>query len=393
MLLCLNLIPTQAIADNLTHKQHVMQQLQSTAAENARTLTSEQQKALSIQATIDNYQTIIDQLGSQIHANKQQVGAAESKLKQIQAKLSNIEKELAKANQDCKRLMLAIYEDGGVPYIEVLLGATSFGDLISRLNSLVILTKSEHNIENRNVALQVNMTHAKQEQAATYQTLLDKKSQLQSLQQMDKGIQKQKKIALADSNSRIQGASSKQNLLNAQIQMTQSQIDEMRKQISESVSILSTSAADVTEPELRYHNISPQALYDFVRSHNSTFTLGDIETICQAAQKYDVNPALLIAITGQEQAFVPPGPDAARIRNNPFNVFYSWRVYNTNLSDAANIAANTLRHKLSVLPPSGENAILWINDPLNPWGIYATNPNWAIGVVAFFHDIVMRVGG
>jgi len=54
------------------------------------------------------------------------------------------------------------------------------------------------------------------------------------------------------------------------------------------------------------------------------------------------------------------------------------------LADAAQIAANSMRLKLSTPAPSGEDATAWINDPRNPEDLYATDPHWADGVRAIF---------
>lgn len=148
----------------------------------------------------------------------------------------------------------------------------------------------------------------------------------------------------------------------------------------------------VTLAQMHYRSVNPTVLYNYVHQQGSIFTLSDIQTIVDAAQNYNINPALMVAITGQEESFVPASwPDASKIRNNPFNVYVSWQQYNTNLADAANIAANTLSHKLITPPPQGENPIAWINDPMNPWGIYAQDTNWSYGVDDIFHTLTAYI--
>jgi hypothetical protein len=60
------------------------------------------------------------------------------------------------------------------------------------------------------------------------------------------------------------------------------------------------------------------------------------------------------------------------------------------LAGPAKIAANALRHKLSVSPPAEEDVITWINDPRNP-GTYTTDINWSYGVKQFFADIMSTI--
>lgn len=153
------------------------------------------------------------------------------------------------------------------------------------------------------------------------------------------------------------------------------------------------SFAPVSEPYLRYEPINVTKLYSFLSSGGSAFSLSDLNTIIQAARAAGVNPLLLVAITGQEESFVPRSwPAAAKILNNPFNVNVSWQNYNTNLANAAQIAANSVRLKLATPPPAGEDAISWINDPRNPDGLYATDRNWADGVRAIFWSLQDQFG-
>lgn len=386
-LLCL-LTPQYSWADTLSNAQNLMQQLQSQAAKNAANLSSEQQRAQKIQTMVNGYQGLIDQVNAEISTNKKDLDTTQVKLTDAQNKLSAMVSQLVKIDADYRQMIVVLYENGGVPYLQVLFGATSFSDLLSRASSLALITEKEHELGNQVISMHADLVSEERQEGVIKQSLLEKKTKLQSLQQLDIGLQNQQKMALTQANKRIQIDVAKQNSIGTQIQLTQEQINQMEQQISENEMILSTNAAPVNEPELRYQNIQSVSLYNYVHAHDSTFTLQDIQMICNAAQHYDISSALLIAITGQEQSFDPPGPDAIRIKNNPFNVFYSWQVYNTNLSDASNIAANTVRHKLSSPPPQGETPISWMNDPRNPWGIYATDPNWAYGVSNIFNSIM-----
>ncbi|WP_166241049.1 glucosaminidase domain-containing protein [Paenibacillus turpanensis] len=110
-----------------------------------------------------------------------------------------------------------------------------------------------------------------------------------------------------------------------------------------------------------------------------------ISAIIQAAEKHDLHPLLLFAITGQEQGFVPSGhKQAKQIANNPFNVFGSWERYSTTIEDSAHIAAKLIV-KLSKDRPAGSDPIQWINHT------YAEDPNWWKGVTWLFEDMKREV--
>ncbi len=144
---------------------------------------------------------------------------------------------------------------------------------------------------------------------------------------------------------------------------------------------------DVLPDDLKYIEINIDNLKKWLNTRNSI--LADepyTSAIINAAREYDVNPILMFAIVGQEQSFVPrTGKNAVKIANNPFNVYHSWYEYNTNVSNSAKIAANTIV-KLSKDRPESVNPLAWINLRGGTGG-YAEDPNWWIGVSKIFNQI------
>lgn len=147
--------------------------------------------------------------------------------------------------------------------------------------------------------------------------------------------------------------------------------------------------ADAGMPkELRYTNIDEVAVKEYLRSRDSLLVDEPyFSAIVVSARKYDVNPLLMFAITGQEQGFVPrDGKNAKRIANNPFNVFHSWQEYNTDIADSSAIAAKLIA-KLGASRPEGEEPFAWLNR------IYAEDPAWADGVRQLFDKLAHLPSG
>jgi hypothetical protein len=134
---------------------------------------------------------------------------------------------------------------------------------------------------------------------------------------------------------------------------------------------------------LQYKVINLEALKAWLKEKDST--LADetyFNSIHMTAKAYDINPLLMFAIAGQEQAFVPKtSDDADAMANNPFNVFGSWETYNTDIDDASSIAAQTILN-LSKDCPENEDPIKWINKK------YAEDQNWHIGVTKIYTQLV-----
>lgn len=140
---------------------------------------------------------------------------------------------------------------------------------------------------------------------------------------------------------------------------------------------------DVGLPDfLRYADINGDAVKSYMKSRDALLAEEPyFGAIVASAKKHGIHPLLLLAITGQEQGFVPKtNKNAKRIANNPFNVFHSWQEYNTNISDSSDIAARTLA-KLADGRPEGEDAFDWFNET------YAEDDQWAKGVRTLFAQL------
>lgn len=104
--------------------------------------------------------------------------------------------------------------------------------------------------------------------------------------------------------------------------------------------------------------------------------------IIHEAYLNDIDPLLLFAIIGQEQAFVQDNSDySAKILNNPYNVYHSWMEYNTTLRDSTQIAINTIKNRLDNAPYSA-SAFKWLNTT------YAEDTNWHTGVRLIYAHLV-----
>lgn len=88
-------------------------------------------------------QTRLDELQAQLNGTKAKMKTTQAELDRLQAELSQKQKELDAAFKELKRLALILnkrasnfYESSGISYLEVLLSAKSFPDLIHRADYL-----------------------------------------------------------------------------------------------------------------------------------------------------------------------------------------------------------------------------------------------------------------
>lgn len=133
---------------------------------------------------------------------------------------------------------------------------------------------------------------------------------------------------------------------------------------------------------LMYKNVNITNLKEFLNSKNSLLVEEPyFTTILSVSKDFNLNPLVMFAITGQEQSFVPKTDENAnKIANNPFNVFCSWKKYNTSIKDAASIAARTLVN-LCKNKPTNMDAFTWINQK------YSEDENWSKAVRSIFKEL------
>lgn len=138
--------------------------------------------------------------------------------------------------------------------------------------------------------------------------------------------------------------------------------------------------------DLQYREVDTARLAEYLNGKNSLLAETKyMEPIIAAAEEFGIDPLLLFAITGQEQAFVPRTHKKAKeIVNNPFNVFHSWEEYNTTITQSARIAARTIVNS-SKNRPDEIDAFTWINRR------YAEDPLWADGVRSIWSSMSKRI--
>jgi hypothetical protein len=131
--------------------------------------------------------------------------------------------------------------------------------------------------------------------------------------------------------------------------------------------------------EYQYKAFDLKVIYKYLESKGSKLIEKDYLTIIdQLAEKYYINPLLLIAIIGQEQGFVPSDHEQADvIINNPYNVFGSWQEYNTNFEEATIICLNTITTALKNRPENID-LVKFLNKK------YSEDDSWYEGVTIIY---------
>ncbi|MFD1673944.1 murein hydrolase activator EnvC family protein [Alicyclobacillus fodiniaquatilis] len=381
-----------AYASQLTQAQTQKRLIQNEISQNQQRITQQKQAAASAINQAQQQQLTVDNLNEKIDQNETETAQITAVIHLQTKKIHRTEGDLQQDRSDLVTMLRTQYENGPVSYLSVLFGATSFSDFVSRFQILSYVSEGQNHLIHETESMQKQLLLQQESQKKNYKLLVQKTHALYDLKQQAISEEEKAQASATFAQNRANALTQQQQSLAKKLNLTQNEIARLKAEARQQEEILRSrsSSSSVVVPALRYQPISPQKLYAFVKMNGSAFTQSDIDTICTVARSYDVNPVLMVAITGQELDFVQNGtPYESWKLENPFDVFGSWALYHTTIAQSAAYAAQIVQVKLSVAPPSGEDAIIWINDPKNGAGsgVYATDPNWAYGVRSFFNEI------
>lgn len=138
--------------------------------------------------------------------------------------------------------------------------------------------------------------------------------------------------------------------------------------------------------EMTFHEVDLRGLTEWLEERESLLADEEyIHTIIDVADDFNIHPFVMIAIAGQEQSFVPRDhPSASEMIHNPYNVFHSWRDYNTDLEDSTKIVSRTIT-TLSADRPEGMDVFQWMNRK------YAEHDEWWLGVRYFYDQLTEEI--
>lgn len=231
------LIP-QSKASTLGDKQDLVTQLQAESSQTYNKISQEKKQAKSIQNNIQAYTSSIDNIRKAVTTNQQQLQKLRDDLNKLDQQISQTQTQLAKDKLVAQQLIRVTYENGSVSYLSVLFNATSLDDFLSRWNALTTLSKDEHALFQKVTDLQNTLTKQNDARKVAYQVLSQKNHQLEFLESTNVILRDHQKRSLADYNQKIHAATVKQNRLESQIHLTQSQIQKIQEETAQAEALM-----------------------------------------------------------------------------------------------------------------------------------------------------------
>lgn len=147
----------------------------------------------------------IKSLDNQIGQTREQIAQTEQKMNQTKQRITKLEEEIAEAQRQIelrdellKTRVRQIYEsDGNISFLDIILGASSFGDLLVRLDFIKLLVDQDQKIINDYIAAKKVVEDNKAEVDKLLVQLQEQQKSLETLQASLQDQRKQKTITIA----------------------------------------------------------------------------------------------------------------------------------------------------------------------------------------------------
>ncbi|MCL6453770.1 MAG: C40 family peptidase [Alicyclobacillus sp.] len=216
-----------AYGASLSSEKALLGKLQSEASQTYQQISQDKSKATALQNAIQQDESSLANIRAAIRANEQQSAQVAAALTRLDEKLQQNQKMLTADKQDLEAQVRAMYEDGHVSYLSVLLNATSFSDLLSRIYLLEQIAKKQQDMIHEVAALRQTIAQQQGQQKTLYASLQQKHRQLQTYEQAQTILEQHQREALASVRADLTDQTRKRTTLESQIQLTQSQIQQI----------------------------------------------------------------------------------------------------------------------------------------------------------------------
>jgi len=212
-------VPPVSYADKLSTYQSQEQQLQQQQKSTQTKIATLKSQEQSLQSQVATIEAQVTTLQNQVVASEVQIQKRIAQIDQLKQEIAQTQRKINQQYQVLEERIRVMYEAGNTSYFDVLFSATSFSDLLDRLQLLSMIAQqdkqilldieaSKQNLVKANGQLQTQLSA----QQASYQTLVSKKQQQESDQQKEQSLLLQvhdsrisQEAALRNETSAMQG--------------------------------------------------------------------------------------------------------------------------------------------------------------------------------------------
>lgn len=205
------------------------QNTESKISENIGEQETVGQEILNIEEELVETQTEITEKETEIETTNKEIDQLTEQIEELQEEIEILEDKIEKRDVLLKDRLRAIQQNGGqIRYIEVIFGAQSFGDLISRATAVNTIMEQDQQIMEEQAADKQLLAENKQEVEENKATVVAKKEDLEN--------QKQELLVLQD---QLDEQIEERQVLLAELEIEHGELEEVKLTIEEEQAILS----------------------------------------------------------------------------------------------------------------------------------------------------------
>lgn len=219
-----------------------MQQLQSQSQTINAQISTERVAAQRIQSKLTTYEHELATVRQAQNANAIQLNDTLNRLKALQLSIAQNLAILLRDRNDLRAQLRVMYEKGSVPYLQVLLSATSWNDFLARLSLLTDFAKSRQNLIRQVSTVEVRLKTEKQTQQQDYRELAGRRTQLVMLATADSLLQSKQQQALSQARTQLRAATYHQGILESTIRLTAAQIQQIKQEAEQAQALMQNAS-------------------------------------------------------------------------------------------------------------------------------------------------------
>ncbi|RSL30785.1 peptidase M23 [Salibacterium salarium] len=134
-----------------------------------------------------------------INEKNEEIAETEKRIDDLDSRIKELEERIAERDELLKDRVKAMYQNGGsVDYLEVLMGAKSFGDFLDRVSALNTIADQDKEILEEHISDQEELEDAKEEVENERESLEDSLTDLENLKEEQEAQRADKRDILGD---------------------------------------------------------------------------------------------------------------------------------------------------------------------------------------------------
>lgn len=259
---------------------------------------SANQQISATNAQMEKTQALLTSTQTQLNATENELSATQANYRKTEALIAQTQSSLIQESKLLSGQLQLIEERGSIGYLDVLLGANSFNDFVSRLDLLgqvagqaaseVNVIKAEEAQETKeklSLKAEANLLAAAQASLSAHQSLLQNERNL---------LAQQESQAMALHNQAVSDAQSAASTLSARKQAV-TQMQNQQQQISQNMASLGSRISQIASQiqsllaQFNQGNLSQRGLFNAM-----------LPLVTPIAQQENLPPALVIAVITEE---------------------------------------------------------------------------------------------